>query len=75
MHLQRELDEKQHLMEKVKEGHQVQIRQIREKYEYENSDLSSKLNSFTDQLESLNLTYKEKNTKLYSMVIQLERVT
>jgi hypothetical protein len=42
---------------------------MREKYELENRELLEKLNNFTDELEELKKVYKEKNMKLYSLVL------
>ena len=47
---------------------------MQQKYEDENTELVNRLNTFTDELEELKKTYKDKNMKLYNLVLSLEKV-
>ncbi len=45
---------------------------LKQKYEEENTELVNRLAAFTNELEELKKNYKDKNAKLYNMVIKLE---
>jgi hypothetical protein len=42
---------------------------MKKKYDDENSELVSRLANFTDELEGLKSNYKDKNMKLYNLVL------
>lgn len=59
----------------MQDKYEKQIKLLKQKYENENTDLVNRLAIFTDELEELKKNYKDKNMKLYNLVLSLEKVT